>query len=71
MSTVESVGATVSASSSTSTKARLVPTGRPAREVSRRLISFFSATFSRLRTRFSTARRQRATRSSLLNGFWR
>jgi hypothetical protein len=69
MSTVESLGPTVSASLSTSTKPRLRPIGRPVDPLARR-ISVFSAWFSRLSCRDSAARRQTATSSSLENGFW-
>ncbi len=69
-STVDSLGPTVSASRSTSTKPRLRPIGRAPPERSRRRISVFSAWFSRFRARDSAARRQIATSSSFTNGFW-
>ena len=70
MSTVLSVGATCSASRSTSRNGRALPSGLTSPERSRRRISCFSCLFSALSRRCSAARRQMATRSSFENGFW-
>ena len=69
-STVLSVGATCSASFSTSRNGRDLPSGFTSPERSRRRISCLSCLFSALSRRCSAARRQIATRSSLENGFW-
>ena len=70
MSTVESVGATCSASLSTSRKRFDFPIGRVMPPRSRRLISCLSCLFSTRTERNSAARRRIASSSSLANGFW-
>ena len=70
ISTMLSVGATVSARRITSRNTRETPIGLTACECSRRWISCLSTRFSALSWRCSSARRQIAISSSLSNGFW-
>ena len=70
ISTVESVGATCSASRSTSRNRRDFPIGRVMVARSFRRISCLSCRFSTRIWRNSHARRRMASSSSLENGFW-